>query len=131
MESTGNGFAVLISFIGTSPCRHRMSGQGMGSFDRELLNTMEQIEAELNEKRRRLAANSSIRSDALEDEPSGWFLGRKPFFGLPICLLWLLLNPADSGKLRSRLETEKPREGSGKSRTVYLVRIMRHTQNHR
>ncbi len=41
MESTGNGFAVLISFVGTSPCRHRMSGQGMGSFDRELLNTTE------------------------------------------------------------------------------------------
>ena len=87
MESTGNGFAVLISFVGTSPCRHRMPGQGIGSFDRELLDRTEQLEAKTKEKRRRIATHASICSDALEDEPSGWFLDREPFFGSPMCLL--------------------------------------------
>ena len=87
MESTGNGCAVLISFAGTSPYGHEMPGQGMGSLDWELLNTTERLEAKMNDKRRRIAANSSVHSDALEEEPSGWFLDREPFFGSPMCLL--------------------------------------------
>ena len=115
MESTGNGFAVLISFVGTSPCRHRMPGQGMGSFDRELLNTMEQLEAKTNEKRWQITANSSTRSDTLEDEPGGWFLGREPFFGSSMGFLCLLLRLAGSGKPGSRPETESPGKAKEKS----------------
>ena len=50
---------------------------------------MERLEAKTIEKRRRLAANSLNIPDALEDESSGWFLGRELFSGLPIRFLWL------------------------------------------
>ena len=71
----------------------------------------------MKKKRRRIAVNSSTRSDALEEEPSGWFMGREPFFGSSMGFLCLLLRLVDSGKPRSRLETEsleKAKEKAGR-----------------
>jgi hypothetical protein len=71
-ESVGTGFAVLNTFTGTGPYRHKMSGQGLGRIDGELLATMNRLKTEREEKERRLTA-------AYADRLDGNALGRLSF----------------------------------------------------
>lgn len=60
----GSGFAALTKSRSTVPVRHRMSEQGGGRIDGELLATMERLEDERRKKEQRLSVAYANRPDA-------------------------------------------------------------------
>ncbi|QDT50497.1 hypothetical protein Pan258_45750 [Symmachiella dynata] len=70
MEFVGIGCAAPTNFAGTDSCGYQKSSQGRQHCNLELINTMDRLEGERNEKLRWLAANAAIRPDAAGEELS-------------------------------------------------------------
>ena len=70
MEFVGIGCAAPTNFAGTDSCGHQKFSQGRQHFDLELINTMQRLDGEREEKLRQLAANAANRLDVAREELS-------------------------------------------------------------